>query len=336
MDILRRALHNACTRKQKRKLASAKLMLRFVAIVTKSGLQLKHIDAALSGFVKEDDGPICQAVENYAKDLLAAQPDLQKDCSFRMMLRLSYDEKEQRTQQLYQAPTQAAQQGCHARVWEATCAFVMAVKKARAPELRQAFTAYQGINWTGAEEMYQLLKSVNPVEIALKHCAEEGKAKDTKAALHDAEMRASEVVPMLLMLDKYAGNLEPFARRMFRVTGLAILDAYRPCQQKFEQQLPNAQDRARLQQLLLHFWLQFESMSPAAVVAAAQAIGHCCEDTMLIGISHNAAAVVSKDAMQHHYWLSTAACTSLAPYGIDPPCDTCGIHVHGQIVSLYA
>ncbi len=123
---------------------------------------------------------------------------------------------------------------------------------------------------------------------------------------------------------------------MFRVTGLAILDAYRPCQQKFEQQLPNAQDRARLQQLLLHFWLQFESMSPAAVVAAAQAIGHCCEDTMLIGISHNAAAVVSKDAMQHHYWLSTAACTSLAPYGIDPPCDTCGIHVHGQIVSLYA
>ena len=336
MDIYRLALHSACTRKQKQKLASAKLMLRFIATVTKSGLQLKHVDGALSGFVKEDDGPICLAVEGYAKDLLAAQPDLQQDCSFRMMLRLSYGEKEQQTQQLYQAPTQAAQQGGHAGLWEATCAFVMAVKKARAPELRQAFTAYQGIDWAGAEEMYQLLKSVNPVEIALEHCAEEGKAKDTKAALHEAEMRASEVVPMLLMLDKYAGNLEPFARRMFSVSGPATLHAYRPCQQKFEEQLPNAQDRAQLQQLLIQFWLQFESMSPAAVVAVAEAIAHCCEDTMLIGISHNAAAVVSKDVVQHHYWLSTAACTSLAPYGIDRPCDVCGIHVHGQIVSLYA
>lgn len=337
LDILRRALQIACTRKQKHKLASAKLMLRFIATVTKSGLCLKHIDAALSGFVDKDDEAICQAVESHAKALLASQPDLQQDCSFRMMPRLSYDEKEQQTQQLYQAPSQGAQQGCHPRAWEAFCAFVTTVKKARAQELRQAFAAYQGIVWKHAEEMHELLKPIKPIEIALEHCAEEGKAKDTKAALHDAEMRASEIVPMLLVLDKYAGNLEPGARRLLRLTGQAYLDAYRGCQQKFEQQLPDAQDRARLRQLLLHFWHQFETMSPAAVIVAAQAIAHCCEDTLLIGITCNAAALVFTEAMQHHYWLSTAACASPAsPYSIAPPCDTCCVHVHDQIRSLYA
>ena len=339
VDILRLAIQEVFASKHRHKVIHAKLMLRFVAAVTKSGLHLKHIDAALLGFVVDDDSPRSRSVEKRAKELLGSKPALQQDCSIRMMPRLSYAQKEQQTRHLYQAASQfdqGSQQGRHVCVWDAVCAFFATIKKAQSPKFREAFVAYQGIVWTDIEELHGLLKLVDPVKIALEFRAEEGKAKDTEAALHDAGERASTIVPKLLMLDKYLGSLELGERQSLRRVGIALLDAHRPCQKMLEQQLPDAQVRARLQQLLLQFWRQFETMSPAAIIVAAQAFAHCCEDTLLIGIAHNAAQPVLTDAAQHHYWLSVAACASSAsPDRIAPPCDTCCVHVRSHILSLY-
>lgn len=327
---------------------ASKIMLCVMTDITPAGPHAKSVSFARSGFAAQADS--CRMVEEAAQAYLAGELRSTQSC-IRMVSRISHIEKENLVRQLSEPSASGQRLSTQDARWDAGCAFFSTIKHSHHEALQQAYSAYPGIDWAGAQELYGLLRKLDPMKIAAAspdldrpstlqgmpgaHVQYFGSVLDKQAQQRQI---ASQIVPKLLTWDKFLSIHGKSARSLEQLIGKeAVEDGFQPCRQMLQAQMPQESERAQLRKLMLHFWQQFEGMSPSEVVLLAKAISHCCEGNLLYGLAQQPDSFTPSKPPQQHFWLSTAAKSgSKSADQISPPCETCWVHFMHDLRAMYS